>query len=280
MRQEDNQHIIGKCPVCGLGNVIETAKGFYCDNERLPGGGKCGFGIFRMMHGVEISASLVSQLITEGRTEEMRMVNHNGQPFQASFALLGGRGDVLMKCHRLKGRCPVCGGRVLKTSKGYSCEFHVGKNHLCDFHVTGVIHGRKIHDEEMEALLEGNAEVLDGFTTLDGKVFSSVLCVRDNGEVGLEPRITTCPSCGGNILVSPLAYNCSNFKTPDIFCKFFIWRNIAGHEITAEEMRQVCEEGKTREPLKLFRANGSFSYYYLSLSDDKSKIIKTEAFTK
>ncbi len=275
MRQDNNQHIIGKCPVCGLGNVIETAKGFYCNNERLPGGGKCGFGIFRKMHGVEMTAPLVSQLITEGKTDAMRMVNCNGQPFQACFIIIRGRVEVVLLCHDLKGRCPVCGGKVFKTSKGYACEYSLRKEKLCHFHVTGVIHGRKIQDEEMEALLEGNADVLDGFTTLDGRVFSSVLCVRDNGEVGLEPRITTCPSCGGSILVSPLAYNCSNFKTPGINCKFFIWRNIAGHQITAEEMRQICEEGKTREPLELFRSNGSIFYQHLALSGDKSKIIKT-----
>ena len=274
MRQDDKTHIIGKCPACGLGNVIETSTGFYCDNERLPGGGKCGFGIFRKMNGVDMTAPLVTQLITEGQTDVMQMANVNGQPFLAYFYVKGNRVEVGMLCQTLRGRCPVCGGRVLKTSKGYACEYNLSREHLCRFHVTGVIHGRKIRDEEMEALLEGNADVLDGFTTLDGRVFSSVLCVRDNGEVGLEPRITTCPSCGGNILVSPLAYNCSNFKTPGILCKFFIWRNVAGHLVTAEEMRQICEEGQTREPLELFRANGSVFYQHLALSSDKSKIIK------
>lgn len=274
MRQDDNPHIIGKCPVCGLGNIIEASNGFYCDNRQQPGGGKCGFGIFKRMHGVEMTPSLVARLITEGRTGGMRMVNTNGQPFQGYFTIRGGRVDVSLLCQTLRGRCPVCGGRVVKTSKGYSCEYNLGKERLCHFQVTGVIHGRKIRDEEMEALLDGSSDVLDGFTTLDGKVFSSVLCVRDNGDVGLEPRITTCPSCGGSILVSPLAYNCSNFKTPGIHCNFFIWRNISGHLVTAEEMRQVCEEGRTREPLEMYRPNGAVYYQHLALNADKSKIIK------
>lgn len=267
---------MGKCPVCGVGDIVETPGGFHCDNQRRPGGGKCGFGIFRRMHGVEMDAHLVARLVTEGMTEEMRMCNRDGQPFIARFVIANGRVDVMMRHHVLRGRCPVCGGRVLKTSKGYACEYSIGKLPECHFHVTGVIHGRKITDGEMEALLDGRPDVLDGFTTIDGKVFSSVLCVRDNGEVGLDPRIATCPSCGGDILVSPLAYNCSNFKTPGVQCRFFLWRNIAGHQVTAEEMRQVCEEGRTREPLEMFRANGAVSFLHLALNADKSRVVKVE----
>ena len=274
MRQEKDLHTIGKCPVCGLGHIIEASGGFFCDNQRLPGGGKCGFIIQKRMHGVDVDASLATQLITEGKTDEIQMVNFNGQPFLAHFVIDKGKVGVRMRYHALNGRCPVCGGRVLKTSKGYACEYSLNKEHLCHFHVTGVIHGRKISDSEMEQLLNGTADVLDGFTTIDGKVFSSVLCVRDSGEVGLDPVITTCPSCGGNILVSPLAYNCSNYKTPDILCNFFLWRNIAGHQVTVEEMRQICEEGRTREPLELFRSNGAVFFQHLALNSTRNKIVK------
>ena len=45
----------------------------------MPDGRKCGFRIFRKIHGVELDEALVSQLITEGSTDEMPMVNHSGQ---------------------------------------------------------------------------------------------------------------------------------------------------------------------------------------------------------
>lgn len=273
MSLENDINIIAKCPVCGIGNIIEVPRGFYCDNQWLPGG-KCGFRIFRRMHGISLMTSHVVQLIAEGKTDEMRMVNLNGQPFVARFIINDGKVDIALRYHYLKGRCPVCGGRVLKTGRGWACEYSVIQKPLCRFHVTGVIHGRKISDSEMENLLDGCPGVLDGFSTVDGRFFSSVLCVRDNGEVGLDPCITTCPSCGGNILVSPLAYNCSNYKNPDIHCKFTIWRNIGGHQISAEEMRQICEEGSTREQLEMFKDNGMVYFQKLALSADKSKIIK------
>jgi hypothetical protein len=126
----------------------------------------------------------------------------------------------------------------------------------------------------MESFLEGEQQVLDGFTSLDGKVFSSLLVVKDDGIVGLDSKVTICPSCGGNILAGPIAYNCSNFKNPEVNCNFSLWRNIAGHHVSAEEMRQICEEGRTREPLELFQNNGAVYFQRLGLTPDRKKVIK------
>lgn len=274
MENDTKRLAVGKCPVCGLGQIVETAGGFACYAGMLPDGRKCGFRIFRRIHGVDITAPLVARLITEGQTEELPMRNAIGQPFLARFVLRGDKVDVKMSAHMLRGRCPVCGGRVLRTSKGYACEYSLQKSPLCRFQVTGFIHGRKINEEEMEDFLEGKAGVLDGFTTADGKMFSSVLTFRDNGLVGLDPRITTCPSCGGNILVSPVAYNCSNYGNQEHPCRFSLWRNIAGHEVTAEEMRQICEEGATRSPIDFYKHNGVIFRQRLALNADRTKVIK------
>ena len=274
MTQDNNRHIIGRCPICGNGSVIEASGAFFCDGGRMADGRKCGFRIFRKIHGVELDATLVSQLITEGSTDEMPMVNHSGQTFMARFVIVGGRVDVRVRAHVLHGRCPVCGGRVLRTSKGYACEYSLGRKAQCTFHVTGVIHSRFISESEMESFLEGEQQVLDGFTSLDGKVFSSLLVVKDDGIVGLDSKVTICPSCGGNILAGPIAYNCSNFKNPEVNCNFSLWRNIAGHHVSAEEMRQICEEGRTREPLELFQNNGAVYFQRLGLTPDRKKVIK------
>ena len=275
--KDTNCNTVGTCPVCGQGDIVETADGFCCNAEKRADGTRCGFRIYRRMHGVEMDADLVRQLVTLGRTGEMEMRNANGQPFSARFVMADGKVDVRMKAHALRGRCPVCGGRVLRTSKGYACEFSLMRHPLCRFHVTGFIHGRKITEQEIEDFLNGTPQVLDGFTAADaegGKSFSSLLTLREDGLVGLEPVITVCPSCGGNILVSPVAYNCSNYKTPGVCCRFFLWRNIAGHDVTADEMRQVCEEGRTREPLEFYKHNGTVFYQRLALSADRKRIVK------
>ena len=273
MKKEKVLSVIGKCPVCGKGNIVKTSFGYCCD-EKKDGKGCSGFTIRKSVHGVTMTDDLVRNLLENGRTDEMEMTNLYGQPFRARFVIADGKLDVEMKSHFLEGKCPVCGVRVLKTNKGYACENHISNNPTCEFHVTGIIHGRKITEEEINDLLCGRAQVLDGFTTLDGKAFSSVLAIRENGTVGLEPRITTCPVCGGNILVSPVAYNCSNFKTPGINCHFSVWRNVDGHVVTNEEMRQICEEGQTKERVELFKSNGAVFFKRLALSSNKQKVIK------
>ena len=223
----------------------------------------------------------------------MTMWNVNGQPFQARFVIENGKVDVEIKSHYLQGRCPVCGGRVVKTGKGYACENSIPQDPLCRFHVPGIHCNRKITDSEMEDFLEGNAQVLDGFTDSemedfldgnaqvldgfsngDGKIFSSVLTLAEEGKVVLDSKIAVCPVCGGDILVSPTAFNCSNYSNPDIKCRFMAWRNIAGHMITKQEMQEICEEGRTKELLELYKNNGAIFYKRLGLSTDKKSIIK------
>jgi hypothetical protein len=116
--------------------------------------------------------------------------------------------------------------------------------------------------------------VLDGFSNGDGKIFSSVLTLADDGKVVLDSKIAVCPVCGGDIRVSPTAFNCSNYSNPQVNCKFMAWRNIAGHMITRQEMIEICEEGQTREPLVMYKNNGAVFYKRLALSEDKKKIVK------
>ena len=266
--------IVGRCPVCGEGDIVRTEYGYCCDARKHGGSKKCGFIIHNRHHGIEFDDELTKKLITDSSTEEMTMWNVNGQPFQARFIIAHGKVDVEIKSHYLQGRCPICGGRVLKTSKGYSCENSIPQEPLCSFHVPGILGNRKITDSEMEDFLADNAQVLDGFSNGDGKVFSSVLTLSRDGKVMLDSKIAVCPVCGGDILVSPSAFNCSNYSNPNIKCKFMAWRNIAGHVITKKEMQEICEEGKTRELLELYKNNGAIFYKKLGLSEDKKSIIK------
>ena len=240
MENSTESRVVGRCPVCGEGNIIRTEHGYCCDARKPAGGKKCGFIIHNRHHGIDFDDELARKLITDGSTEEMTMWNVNGQPFQARFIIVNG-----------KAQDPLCG-----------------------FHVPGILANRKITDSEMEDFLAGSAQVLDGFSNNEGKVFSSVLTLAEDGKVVLDSRIAVCPVCGGDILVSPQAFNCSNYSNPQVKCKFMAWRNIAGHVITKQEMVEICEEGQTREPLELYKNNGAIFYKRLGLSTDKKSIIK------
>ena len=89
-----------------------------------------------------------------------------------------------------------------------------------------------------------------------GKPFSSLLSLKEDGSVFLNSTICKCPVCGGEIRVSPKAYNCSNFSNEDVKCQFFIWRNLDGHIVTPEDVIQLCENGQVDEVLRFYRENG------------------------
>ena len=263
---------IGKCPVCG-GAVKNSPLGFCCDGTAKEGR-RCQFVIHRQMHGVEMTEEICGQLLAEGRTDVLEMRNKCGQPFLARFVIKDGKVELEMEAHYMKGRCPICGGRVKKTSKGYACEHHVGLHPSCDFYMMGIICNRKITDEEVEAFLLGERQTLDGFSSNDGHLFSSTLQLNDMGSVSLESKITKCPHCGGDIHVGPKAYNCSNYKNEKHPCNFSIWRNISGHVVTADEVQQICEENQTRELLELFKDDGTVYYKRLGLNREHNQIIK------
>lgn len=77
------------------------------------------------------------------------------------------------------GKCPCCGGDVVRTKYGYSCgKYKEG----CKFTVAGVICGRVISVSNVRMLLEkGATSKIVGFTSKKGTAFDAVLKL-DNGK--------------------------------------------------------------------------------------------------
>lgn len=172
------------------------------------------------------------------------------------------------------GTCLVCGGDVVKTVKGYSCVNAVGENPSCKFFINGVIANRKMHDDEIVSLLKEKSLIFDGFTTKEGKVFSSAISIKDDGAIDLSSRVMKCPRCNGDVYVGIKGFNCSNYNHPTAPCNFVIWRNIAGHDVTLQEAHQICEKGVTDNEVQLFGATGDIYSKRLGLSPEKDKVIK------
>jgi hypothetical protein len=270
--KEENQSL-GKCPVCGKGEIVSSDYGWHC-NSIAQRGKQCAFTLYRIMHGVEMTDELCRKLIKEGQTDVLTMKNKDGQSFRARFAIINGKVDVLHDIHNLDGKCPLCGGTMVKTCKGYICKNGIGTKPTCGFFIPGIICNRKITEAEVEMFLSGKLGILDGFATNDWKMFSSALIINHDGKVMLDSRIAKCPCCGGDIHVGLKAYNCSNYKNTEHPCNFSIWRHIGGHTITKEEAQQICEDGITHEVIEMCKEDGTAYYKRLALSPDKTKIIK------
>ena len=255
-----------RCPVCGRGTVERTENGWACSNEA------CGFTLPHSLYDVELTEELVAQLLADGRTATIQMKNKDGSVFEGSFVLRGSRIIAQTNVHCLNTPCPKCGGRMRLTSKGYKCENALGEHPTCDFILPSIISNRRIAEEEAEQLLLHRFLALDGFATNEHKAFSSVVRLADDGKTVLDSRIARCPVCGGDIHIGQRAYNCANYRNEAAPCKFSIWRSIGGHTVTADEAREICEEGITKRTLEFYREDGVLYYKRLSLSPQKDRV--------
>lgn len=136
------------------------------------------------------------------------------------------------------GCCPLCGGNVVKTCKGYRCEHNIGEQPSCVLNINAIIGNRKMEDDEIAELLEKRFILLDGFATKEGKTFPTVLELTDDGAINMQAVIAKCPHCGGDIRVGSRAFNCSNYGNQEAPCNFSIWRNIGGHQVTLAEAKK------------------------------------------
>lgn len=100
---------------------------------------------------------------------------------------------------KIIGRCPLCGGNVVKTCKGYRCENNIAEQPTCVLNINGIIGNRKMSNEEITELLEYRFILLDGFASKEGKAFPSVLELADNGAINMQSIIGKCPHCGGDM---------------------------------------------------------------------------------
>ncbi len=154
---------------------------------------------------------------------------------------------------KIIGRCPLCGGNVVKTCKGYRCENNIAEQPTCVLNINGIIGNRKMSDEEITELLEHRFILLDGFASKEGKAFPSVLELADNGAINMQSVIGKCPHCGGDIRVGTRAFNCSNYSNQQAPCNFAIWRNIGGHQVCLTDAKYICENEITSNELEMYR---------------------------
>ena len=175
---------------------------------------------------------------------------------------------------KIVGHCPLCGGNVVKTCKGYRCENALGEHPTCQLNINALLGNRKMSDDEITELLTKRRMLLDGFVSKEGKAFSTVIVLSDTGTVDMQPVIAKCPHCGGDIRVSNRAFNCSNFANEANKCSFSIWRNIGGHQLTLSEAQEICEKGITSAEVEMFREDGSIYRKRLGLSPDKLQVVK------
>ena len=79
------------------------------------------------------------------------------------------------------GKCPLCGGKVIRGRYGYGCTQEVRKKG-CKFRVLySPVCGRPLKTDEVRKLLcDGQTDILDGFVSKRGNAFSARIKLRGN----------------------------------------------------------------------------------------------------
>lgn len=253
-----------KCPVCG-GELTTTSFGYGCSNytsKEHP----CKFAVGEMA-GRGLSEEEFKKLITEGKTEVLEgFRSKSGKPFKAALALTRNEEGILQAGFDFSAipaefvedlLCPACGGRMVKTGFGYSCEHNTREDKTCYFSI-GEIAGKSLDEETVRKLLtQGSTEAISGFVSKNKTPFKAKLklVTGEDGKKnitfdfeGIEPDVVEevkCPDCGGRIVVKSFGYGCENYKADDpASCKFAIGK-IAQKSLTQANVKELLLNGAT-----------------------------------
>lgn len=254
------------CPACG-GAVVTTPFGYGCSNYKTDKSG-CNFNIGEIA-GIALTEEQAKELIEEGHTGTIRgFKSKAGKRFDACLKLEReeetGKISVGFDFSEVEPEfvpdvvCPVCGGKIKKTSFGYGCANYVASDEKsCRFSV-GKIAGKMLSASSVRQLLtDGHTDTIRGFKSKNGSKFDACLkmgCAED-GRVSVmfdfdhvevrKIKDVKCPKCGGGIVVTPFGFACENNRKDDPeSCRFLVGK-IASVKLKEAQLKELLIRGKT-----------------------------------
>jgi DNA topoisomerase-3 len=198
------------------------------------------------------------------------------------------------------GVCPQCKqGVVRPTPKGAGCSMW---REGCKFSIWREQRGKKLTDGQIkDIVVDGKTKLIKGFKKLDGKTtydgkltlnadFKVVLEGPDGqpmgggfaggagaagGESGAGAGEATvfgqCPKCkAGVVRTTSKGVGCNRWREG---CNYTIWREVAGLQLTDEQMKELFEKGRT-EVIRGFKkksGNGTFDAKLVMGEDFRTK---------
>ena len=253
-----------KCPVCG-GELTTTPFGYGCSNYYTEGI-KCTFSLGQVA-GLDIPEEEFTKLITEGKTSVLDgFTGKNKKKFKAKLVLTkdeNGKTSINFDFSEVPTEyvenvvCPACGGKLIRTGYGVSCENRTREENPCYFSI-GEIAGKNLDLDTIAALInDRKTDVIKGFKSKSKKSFDAKLELKtgEDGKLsivfdfdGIEPEYlkdVVCPDCGGRIMKKGSGFGCENFKADDPkSCKFFVGK-IAQKQLSEANVSELLKEGHT-----------------------------------
>ncbi len=146
--------------------------------------------------------------------------------------------------------CPKCGSALEVAPWGYVCP-----KADCGFKFGHTVAGHMLAHGEIKALLAGETiGPVSGFKSKKGTEFSAKLSVdkdfniqfefESDGKFHGQKTEYKCPLCGAPLEENKNALFCTN-ATDGVDCKFTLFKTVAGHTLTANEIEELFTNGHT-----------------------------------
>jgi DNA topoisomerase-3 len=193
--------------------------------------------------------------------------------------------------HDLPTKCPRCGSTAgfKESFKAYDC-----KNQECKLVVWKTVSSRELEPTEVTTLLEtGSVGPIKGFKSKMGRPFEAKLALSegtewkttfDFGDGGIRSNepfnkeaatliVEQCPVCEkGGIYEAGIAYACEHGLGPEKKCAFRMGKMILQREMSPDDVRKICTEGKTNLLTKFISKKGRPFNAFLVLDKKSGKV--------
>lgn len=209
----------------------------------------CKITIYRNINGKVLSSSQLGDLLTKGRTAEIRgFKTKEGKEFSSALALDENYKVVFRYVdHSVdkKGNqlvCPKCGKNVKVYDKSIRCS-----DEGCSWSVFRTVAGKTLTDSQVADLLtKRETGIIKGFKTKDGREFEAKVVMKDDLTLGFAfPQKATdslkCPKCGGRVYVGEKTVSCRDRE----HCDWHIWRSYNGKELSEKNICDLLSVGST-----------------------------------
>lgn len=235
---------------------------------------QCDINIYRSVNGKALTAAQLDDLITKGRTAEIKgFKTKDGKEFASALALneeykvvfrfvdhsIDKKGNQLV--------CPKCGKPVKVFDSNVRCS-----DEGCDWRVYRTVAGKTLSDNQVADLLtKRETAVLKGFKSKEGREFEAKIVMKDDLTLGLAfPQKATdalkCPRCGGRVYIGEKAVSCRDRE----HCDWHIFRRYNGKELSEKNICDLLSAGSTSLIKGFMTKEGKTFDARLVLKDDLS----------
>lgn len=175
-----------------------------------------------------------------------QIISNTKTVIDAEIVEIADGGQAFKPAAKEVGICPLCGGSVLKTPKGWGCA---NWKNGCLFSIWKEFMHTKLADVDIKDLLSKRKTSRQlFFKNSKGTDFKAYVILNEDHKLKFDFETTAksygvCPTCGSEIKLNSKSYYCTNWKNG---CKLTIWKTFMGQEISEEDVLALLKDRITK----------------------------------